>query len=79
MIASTSVFKTILEKTKWSWDIWVKVLEMAINNYSLNKVQRVLEHDYHCTGIDHKTLFLWQYKLTHALAQINQPTLSGVV
>ena len=75
----TPFSKTILEKTKWSWEIWVKVLEMTINNYSLNKMQRVLEHDYHCIGIDHKTLFLWQHKLIHALAQINQPTISGVV
>jgi len=73
------VSKNILEKTKWHWDIWVKVLEMSINNYSLYRMQRVLEKDFECIGIDHKTLFLWQHKLLHALAQMPQPQLSGVV
>ena len=44
----TPFSKTILEKTKWHWDIWVKVLEMTINNYSLNRMQRVLEKDFGC-------------------------------
>jgi hypothetical protein len=52
---------------------------MTINNYSLNNMQRILEHNYHFTGIDYKTLFLWQHKLIHAVAQMQQPQLSGVV
>ncbi|WP_368853504.1 IS1/IS1595 family N-terminal zinc-binding domain-containing protein, partial [Streptobacillus moniliformis] len=28
----TAFTNTILEKTRWHWDIWIKVLEMTINN-----------------------------------------------
>lgn len=39
----------------------------------------MLDKDFRCKGIDHKTLFLWQLKLLQALAQMPQPQLSGVV
>lgn len=37
----TPFSKTILEKTKWSWDIWDKILEMTINKYFLNEMQKI--------------------------------------
>lgn len=33
---------TILEKTKWHWNVWVKVLEMTLNNYSLESIRHTL-------------------------------------
>lgn len=50
----TKFINTILEKTKWHWDIWVKVLEMTINNFSIKKMVNVLEKDYGCTNINEK-------------------------
>ena len=70
---------TILEKTRWHWDIWLKVLEMTINNYSLEKMLNVLEQDYNCTNINIKTLWHWRLKLIHAVASLQQPKLSGVI
>ena len=70
---------TILEKTRWHWDIWIKVLEMTLNNYSIEKIVNVLESDYSCTGINSKTVWLWRMKLIHALAAYPMPKLSGVV
>ncbi len=70
---------TILEKTRWHWDIWIKVLEMTLNNYSLDDMIQVLEKDFSCTGIDKKTVWLWRLKLIHALASIPQPKLTGVI
>ena len=33
---------TILEKTKWHWDIWIKILEMTLNGYNYHhKWQKV--------------------------------------
>ena len=70
---------TILEKTRWHWDIWIKVLEMTINNYSIKAMVNVLEDDYGCVGIDTKTVWLWRMKLIHALASIPQPKLTGII
>ena len=70
---------TILEKTRWHWDVWIKVLEMTLNNYSIEKTVNVLEKDYHCAGIDPKTVWLWRLKLIHAMAAYPMPKLSGII
>ena len=75
----TPFTNTILEKTRWHWDIWIKVLEMTINNYPIKAMVNVLEDDYGCTGINPKTVWLWRMKLIHAIASIPQPTLTGIV
>lgn len=70
---------TILEKTRWHWDVWIKVLELTINNYSIEKTVNILEKDFGCTGINPKTVWLWRMKLIHALASFPMPKLSGVI
>lgn len=70
---------TILEKTKWHWDIWIAVLHMTINNFSLHEIKNVLEQDYGCVSINYKTLFLWRHKLIHALSSFPMPKLTGVI
>ena len=75
----TPFTNTILEKTRWHWDIWVKVLEMTINNYPIQSMLNVLVDDYGCTGINYKTVWLWRMKFIHALASLPQPILTGVI
>lgn len=70
---------TIVEKTRCHWDIWIAVLNMTINSFSLNRMENILELDYGCIGINHKTLFLWKHKLIHALASLPMPKLSGII
>lgn len=70
---------TILEKTRWHWDIWIKVLEMTLNNYSIPKMTTVLRDDYNCDGINDKTVWMWRLKLIHALASLPNPKLTGIV
>lgn len=70
---------TILEKTHWHWDIWIKVLEMTINSYSIDSMINVLEMDYGCEGINRKTVWLWRMKLIHGLAAMPMPTLTGII
>lgn len=70
---------TVLEKTRWHWDIWIKVLEMTLNNYSINRMVNVLENDYKCTGINEKTVWMWRLKLIHALASLPTPKLTGII
>lgn len=77
-ITFTLLTNTILEKTKWHWDIWVKVLNMLINDTSILDMKETLEQDYSCY-IDDMTLFLWVHKLIHALAIQPMPKLTGVI
>lgn len=70
---------TILEKTKWHWDIWLKVLELVLNDYPIHAIQHVLINDLGCAGINYKTVWLWRMKLIHAMASIEPPVLTGVV
>lgn len=70
---------TILEKTNWHWDIWVVVLQMTINGFSIDSMINVLEGDYGCNGINRKTVWLLRMKLIHALASIDMPVLTGIV
>ena len=70
---------TILEKTNWHWDAWVKTLEMTINNIPLRAMQNILIEDYGCKGINLKTVWLWRLKLIHAIASMETPKLSGIV
>lgn len=75
----TAFTGTILEKTKWHWDVWIKVLEMTINSYSVQDMVTVLEQDYSCVGINYKTVWLWRMKLLHALASLPMPELTGII
>lgn len=70
---------TVLEKTRWHWDIWLKVLEMTLKGYSIEDIRNVLINDYACVGIDIKTVWLWRLKLITAMANMPMPVLSGVV
>ncbi len=70
---------TILEKSRWQWELWVKVLEMTLNEYSLTDMLNVLEKDYCCPDIDIKTIWLWRMKLYHAMANMPSEILSGVI
>jgi len=69
----TAFTNTILEKTRWHWDIWIKVLEMTINNLSIKKMVNILENDYGCTNINEKTVWLWRMKLIHSIATLPMP------
>ena len=75
----TDFTNTILEKTRWHWDIWVKVLEMTINNFSIKKMTNILENDYGCININEKTVWLWRMKLIHSIATLPMPKLNGVI
>lgn len=70
---------TILEKTKVHWDVWIKVLEMTLNNIPMEHMQEILIKDFGLTDLNIKTVFLWKHKLINALAKMPMPKLSGIV
>lgn len=70
---------TILEKTKYHWDIWIAVLSMVLNNIPVEHIVETLHKDYKLLELDYKTVFLWKHKIIHALASMPLPRLSGVI
>ena len=70
---------TLLEKSRFPWDVWVEVLRMTLNDDSLADIKTVLEQDFGCAGINIKTVFAMRMKLIHAMASIEPPTLTGVI
>lgn len=70
---------TILEKTKYTWDMWVEVIYLMMSNTSLVKIRNTLEYDYHCVGITEQTVFNWRMKILDACKDIPLPILSGVI
>ena len=71
--------RTILEKTRYHWNVWLKMLEMTLTHTSLDKMQNILIKDYGCSGINIKTVWRWRLKLIYALAHLPVPTLTGVI
>lgn len=70
---------TLLEKSRFPWEVWVTVLRMTLNDDSLANIKTVLEQDYGCEGINIKTVFAMRMKLIHAMAAIEPPVLTGVI
>ncbi len=70
---------TMLEKSRFPWEVWAEVLRMTLDDDSLEDIQTVLERDYGCAGINIKTVFHMRLKLLYAMAAIPQPTLTGVI
>ncbi len=70
---------TILEKTKYGWDVWVKMVEMVLNHYPMEHMQETLKKDFGLDDINYKTVFMWQHKILHAMAEMPMPKLDGVV
>lgn len=70
---------TLLEKSRYPWEVWVEVLKMVLNDNSLADIKSVLEQDFGCEGIDIKTVFAMRMKLIHAMAAVEPPKLIGVI
>lgn len=70
---------TILEKTKYGWDVWVRMVEMVINHYPMEHMLEVLKKDFELDNINYKTIFTWQHKILHAMAEMPMPKLDSTV
>ncbi len=70
---------TILEKTKYSWETWVKVVHLILTHHSIQHIHQVLVEDDGYKNLDYKTVYVWCHKIIHAIAQKPMPRLSGVI
>ncbi len=70
---------TLLERSRYPWDVWVEVLRMTLSDYSVEKMKSRLESDFGCEGISIETLFYMRLKLIYAMAAMPLPKLSGVI
>ena len=75
----TQLQGTLLEKTQYSWDIWVEVIKGMLNYTSVEKTRQILEDDYHCSGIHAMTVWRMRLKVMYAISQIPSPVLTGAV
>ena len=70
---------TILEKTRYTWDVWVDVVYGMLNDHPLASIRTQLSDDRHCHGIELNTVHLMRLKVMNAIASIPSPKLSGVI
>lgn len=75
----TAVTNTFLEKSNFTWDAWVRILNMSIQGYSLKDMMNVLEKDFNYSGITKHSVLLANHKLLNAIYKIPQPTLTGII
>lgn len=70
---------TILEKSQFSWDVWVKMTSMHLNGYPMENMLNVLKLDYGLDSLHLNIVFNWKHKLLHAMASMPTPKLHGVI
>lgn len=70
---------TFMSGTNWTWEIWVKLLQMTLNTMSLDEIVDTLEKDYKLDGINRKTVILARHKLIYAMSLMPKPKLHGVI
>ena len=70
---------TFMEGTTWTWEVWVKLVQMTVNNYSLDEMLDTLEKDYNLVGLNRKSVHLARHKLLYAMSLMPKPTLTGIV
>lgn len=68
-----------MEGTTWTWEVWVKLVQMTVNNYSLDAMLDTLEKDYDLVGLNRKSVHLARHKLLYAMSLMPKPTLTGIV
>ena len=75
----TLTTNTFMEGTNWTWEMWVKLLQMTMNTVAINKMKDTLEHDYDMHGISRNSILLARHKLINAMSLMPTPKLSGVI
>ncbi len=70
---------TLLEKSRYPWEVWVEVLRMVLNGDSLDTMKTRLEKDFSCEGINRKTLFYMRLKLIYSMANMPSVKLNGII
>lgn len=75
----TQLAGTILDKTQYSWDIWVEIIRGMLTLTSIEKARQILKDDYHCSGIHAMTIWRMRLKVMYAISQIPSPILTGAV
>lgn len=70
---------TFLEKTKFSWDIWIEVIYQMIKETSITDMKQGMIDDNYLDFVTRRTIWVWQRKILSAVEQMKQPELHGVI
>ena len=63
----TTTSGTLLEKSNYMWDIWVKVVHDLINDIGINRTVKGLHDDYGCLRIHKETVWQMRMKILYAV------------
>ena len=75
----TTTSGTLLEKSNYMWDVWVKVLNDLVNCIGIEKTQASLKADYGCLKIHKETIWSMRMKVLYAIWSIPSPKLHGTI
>ena len=75
----TSTSGTFLEKSRYLWDTWEKVLQDLIKGEGINSTVQALRVDYGCSHISVPTVWEMRMKLLYAIYNLPSPKLTGVI
>lgn len=75
----TQLQGTLLEKTQYTWGVWVEVIQGMLSLDSVERTTQILRDDYHCSGIHPMTVWRMRLKVMYAISKIPSPILTGVV
>ena len=70
---------TIMEKTPYSWKVWVSIMEQMLRNQSIKTTQEYLVKNNIVSDIDVLTVSAIENKIRASFAHMPLPTLNGVI
>lgn len=66
---------TILDKTHFSWDMWIEFIYLMLQNSSLTETTEILKTDFGLLSLTKQTVLTWRLKILECSKEIEQPTL----
>ena len=75
----TAFTGTLLEKSNYTWAVWVEVIRGMLVGTSLEQTRKTLIDDYHCVKMSLNTVWLMRMKVMYAIYHIPSPTLTGTI
>lgn len=70
---------TIMEKTQFSWDMWIEFIYLMLLNTSLKETVETLKLDFGLSSLTKQTVLTWRLKILECAKVIEQPILSGII
>lgn len=70
---------TVFDKSKWSWDFWVRLAQLVITSRTVKDTTEILKEEFGLDALSTRSIYLARHKLIHAMNCMPRPKLKGVV